>query len=500
MIPNRSPWIKQLDRTRPVVPLAADVRGDVAIVGGGIAGAMTAYFVLRDTARRVTMLEAGMVAHGATGHNAGQITSYFERPLHELAEEFGLDLAVEAQRDVESSWGLIEGIFAAAKLRTPLHRFVGHAGVSDLRQLMTHLKDNRVRALGGLPTERIRVAEDWDGRAEIPKEYTDLYALAPRAEIMGLIETRHGGYVASVSYGKGCMNSALFTEEVIGYLLKTYPDRFVLYEGTPVASLTLGTARAVLAAGPHRVTADRVVLCTNGFEEFSIINAAGRPIDASFHHSVTGRIGYMSGYLDDSDGAPTAISYFTDSVAMPGDPTGESYYYLTRRPFESGSRRKRNLVCAGGPEKMLPNGAAYSREDSCSDEIKFAVDDFLQTHFARRPEGEPDYEFCWHGLMGYTPSGVRMVGPEPLNPVLLYNLGCNGVGIMTSVFGGKRIAKFLSGAAMKRSLFDPRDQSAAAEAERAAAASLAPRSPARRLASAALAILLALALLAAVAG
>ena len=59
--------------------------------------------------------------------------------------------------------------------------------------------------------------------------------------------------------------------------------------------------------------------------------------------------------------------------------------------------------------------------------------------------------------MGYTPNGLRCIGPEPLNPVLMYNLGCNGVGILPSVYGGKKISQFLNNEDLTPSLFDPKD-------------------------------------------
>ena len=140
MTPNHSPWIKQLNRTRPVMPLSKNMEADVAIVGGGIAGITTAFFTLRNTEKTVVLLEANKVAHGATGHNAGQIASYFERPLSELVEEFGLDLAIEGQRSVESAWILLDQIVAEAKLQTPLYRFTGYAGLSSFDQVILHLK------------------------------------------------------------------------------------------------------------------------------------------------------------------------------------------------------------------------------------------------------------------------------------------------------------------------------------------------------------------------
>ena len=42
------------------------------------------------------------------------------------------------------------------------------------------------------------------------------------------------------------------------------------------------------------------------------------------------------------------------------------------------------------------------------------------------------------------------------NKVLMYNLGCNRVGILTSIYGGKRISDILAGAVLAPSLFDPR--------------------------------------------
>jgi glycine/D-amino acid oxidase-like deaminating enzyme len=63
----------------------------------------------------------------------------------------------------------------------------------------------------------------------------------------------------------------------------------------------------------------------------------------------------------------------------------------------------------------------------------------------------------WHGLMGYTKSRVRLIGFEPANPVLMYNLGCNGVGFLPSIFGGFRVANLLSAADTDPMIFDPQD-------------------------------------------
>jgi glycine/D-amino acid oxidase-like deaminating enzyme len=462
MIPNRSPWLRQLARTRPIVPLSENKKADVAIVGGGIAGITSAFFILKHTNKSVLLLEADKIAHGATGHNAGQVTSYFERPLHELVEEFGLDHALEGQRSVESAWGLLDEIIREANISTPLYRFIGHAGLSTFRQVLGNLRNNQYRVRGELPHEIIFVAEEWAERQDIPAHYSDFYSTIPQREILELLNTKDTQYIASLSFEKGCMNSALFTEELLAYLVATFPKRFSFFEESPVRTVHLQKEVSTLDVCAHTVTAGRVVLCTNGFEHFNIINDVGKDIDTSFHHSIVGRIGYMTAYLDPkTDSPPTALSYYPkmNTYRDSRDPTGETYFYLTRRPFEHEEKGPHTLVSTGGPEKVLPNGADYSRTESCLEDVRIEMDEFLQSNYDKYPGGKTDHLFCWHGLMGFTPNGIRRVGPEPLNPVLLYNLGCNGVGILPSVFGSRRIAQCIHGESLEPSIFDPHDAS-----------------------------------------
>ncbi|MEK7176840.1 MAG: FAD-binding oxidoreductase [Patescibacteria group bacterium] len=457
-IPNHSPWIKQLKRVRGVSPINRSQDSDVAIVGGGIAGVVTAYFILRNTDKKVVLLEADKIAHGATGHNAGQITSYFERPLTELVEEFGFDLALDGQRSVESGWLLIDQIMAEAKLQTPLYRFTGYASLSTLDQVILQLKCNRFRVQGGLPAEQLIVSEEWSEHTEIPEEFKDLYELASHKDVLNLIESNNPVYIASLSYQKGCMNSAMFSEELAGYLGATYKDRFSFYEGSPVKTVQLKEGGGSLLVLGYTVNARNIVLCTNGFQNFKILNTTGREIDTKFHHSIAGRIGYMSGYVEPMKHPPIAISYLPKDYGESIDPTGEEYFYLTRRPHEHEGDTSFNLTCTGGPEKVLPNHALYSREEASSEDMRILIDNFLRDNYNKYPETDFEYAFSWHGLMGYTPNGIRRVGPEPCNTALLYNLGCNGVGILPSIFGGMRISRFIKGEKVEQSIFDPHDQ------------------------------------------
>lgn len=455
MLPNRSPWIHQLKRTRPVTPLMEDLVADVAIVGAGIAGTATAYFTLRDTDHSVLLLDADKVAHGATGHNAGQLTTYFERSFASMVDEFGLTLASDGVRSVEGVWELLDEIVKETGLTTPIHRFTGYAGICLFDQLIEHLEDNRLRREGGLSVERITVASEWEGRANISELYAGLYEVARAADIQELLETSTTDYIAVIATQKGCSNSALLTEELVGYLLATYPKRFRLHEGTRVRELMLHDHGAELYTEHHTITASRVVLATNGFENFSIRNTTGFDIDTAFHHLVQGLIGYMAGYLAPGVSEPTAISYYRNSNIRSDDEMGDDYFYITRRPFEHEGSMAWSLVCAGGPDQTLPSLALYSREHECKEGPAEEITEFLAAQYSAYPAEGTEYAFCWHGLMGYTPTMIRRVGVEPHNRILLYNLGCNGVGLLPSIMGGARIARILSGATVEPSIFDP---------------------------------------------
>jgi glycine/D-amino acid oxidase-like deaminating enzyme len=448
----RSPWIHQLKRTRELRSLAGNMDTDTAIVGGGIAGIATAYFTLRDTTHNVLLLEANRVAHGATGHNAGQLTSYFERPFASLVEEFGLELAARGQAAVESGWELLDEIRRETGLTTPVWRFTGYAGCTNLDQILLHLKNNKLRAQGGLTAERIYISGEHIAPGDIPQEYASLYQTVPQEYILSLLETKDKKYIAALCYDKGCMNSALFSEEIAGYLLKKYAKRFTLAEETPVHTARLKKDSVELRTEAHVIQAKKVVLCTNGFENIYIKNEAGGDIDTKFHHLVEGKIGYMAGYLEPLDKPPTAISFLFESKEKPED----SYFYLTRRPYDNGDA-PHNLLSVGGPDRRLEESATYER-DLPFEEAEFQkIETFLKKTYKYYSKKTEEELFLWHGLMGYTPNRVRLVGPEPRNPLLLYNLGCNGVGILPSIYGGKRIADILGRKHVGASIFDPKD-------------------------------------------
>ncbi len=455
----QSPWLYQLKRTRPVDRIVDDVKTDVAVIGAGVSGVMTAYFLLKNTDKQVTLIEGGQVAHGATGHNAGQLVAEFERSFTSLVEEYGIEKSVQAEEAVKSAWILLEEIYRDARLETPMSSFIGYAGYASMDKVIEELKNNALRVEGGMMPYQMYVAKESDHQ-KIPIQYKELYTIIPKEDILSLLETHDGEYIAAQAGRRGCVNGALLIEEIVGYMLSAFRGRFTIFEHTHVKDIVLEKDHVTLKHEEYTITTGKVVLCTNGFERFSIKNNVGKEIDKEFHHRVKGSVGYMAGYLEELKHPPTALAYFDRNQIGKGhaqDTYHEPpYFYLTRRPYELEQNQKHNLICLGGPEVLIADTKTYSHEGEYADAIKENIHDFLKKTFIHSKDKDIQYKFFWHGLLGYTSNGIRLIGEEPKNKNLLYNLGCNGIGILPSIYGGERISHIIAGKKLEPSIFDPK--------------------------------------------
>lgn len=71
---NRSAWLAESPPYEPLPPLKGAISADIALIGGGITGVSTAWHLSeRFPDKRVVLLEARALAHGASGRNGGQV-------------------------------------------------------------------------------------------------------------------------------------------------------------------------------------------------------------------------------------------------------------------------------------------------------------------------------------------------------------------------------------------------------------------------------------------
>ncbi|MES2985676.1 MAG: FAD-binding oxidoreductase [Patescibacteria group bacterium] len=466
----KSPWVHQIVRSRPIYMLQTDLVCDICIVGGGISGIMSAYQILKNTRRNVVIIDSHEIGHGATGHNAGQLVDELERSVASLVEEFGLEKTIEGLRSVHSGWAILEEIVQEAKLSIPYSTFEGYSMYSTKKQIFDQLLDISLMHQGGMQPKKMYISEQHVHTLSIPDMYSEYYQVIPHESVLSIGETKNPTYIAAFPSKRGCLNSALLVEQLATYLTETYSvDRCKIYENTLVNVIDLDTGSIAIHIGLNNKTicAETLLLCTNGFEHFTI-NDLTQKINHSFHKNVKGVIGYMLAQTEEIDHIPSAFSYCDPSydiiapdvltagintsrdIAYAGD-----YVYTTRRPYDIGHEEPKNLFCLGGKARVVEDSTTYLKSHIYLPAIKREYEDFIASNFNSKKDEAGHREFVWHGLMGYTRNGVRMVGFEKKNSLLMYNLGCNGVGILPAVWSGKRIANLLLGD-KTISMFDPK--------------------------------------------
>lgn len=94
-------WSDRADAPGPRPALAGSIRADVVIVGGGFSGLWAAMHASADPGRRVVVLEADRIGHGASSRNGGFCDPSLTHGLHNGASHWpdDLDTLVRLGRD-----------------------------------------------------------------------------------------------------------------------------------------------------------------------------------------------------------------------------------------------------------------------------------------------------------------------------------------------------------------------------------------------------------------
>lgn len=92
-----SHWFSELPTPRPALP--GDRDADVCIVGAGLTGLWTAYYLkLADPSLHITVLEAEFAGFGASGRNGGWASGLVPGARDRLAKQYGREAVLDYQR------------------------------------------------------------------------------------------------------------------------------------------------------------------------------------------------------------------------------------------------------------------------------------------------------------------------------------------------------------------------------------------------------------------
>ncbi|MBM3815846.1 MAG: FAD-dependent oxidoreductase [Actinobacteria bacterium] len=121
-------------------PSSIDV--DVAIIGGGLSGLWTAYYLSSLLpAASIAVVEARRVGFGASGRNGGWCSGFFPLTPSELAEQFGAQAGLAAYHESFRTLDEIERVLTAERIDCAWHRG------GTIQSASTALQAERLQAL-----------------------------------------------------------------------------------------------------------------------------------------------------------------------------------------------------------------------------------------------------------------------------------------------------------------------------------------------------------------
>jgi glycine/D-amino acid oxidase-like deaminating enzyme len=231
-------WAATAAPAPPTPPLEESASADVCIVGGGYAGLSTALH-LAERGIRALVLEAYEPGWGASGRNGGQVIPGLKYDPDEIIGMFG---AERGQRLIEFAGGTADVVFDLVEK----HR------MDVPRNRSGWIQGAHTKAAVDLVKSRVAQWSRLGASVQFLDKPDADRLLGTRKYLGGWLD-RRGGAIQPLSYARELAKVALAAGARI-------------HGDTPAARLVRAGARwSVETLRGTTVTADRVVICTNGY-------------------------------------------------------------------------------------------------------------------------------------------------------------------------------------------------------------------------------------------
>ena len=357
-----------------------DAHADVAVVGGGVIGAATAFWLGRLAPDlRVVLLEARRLAYGASGRNAGFL-------LLGTASDYASAVDAHGRDHARRIWR-----FTSESLR--------HV-VEDVDDGTLGLERRGSVIAAGSESEADRLRRSRTLLAEDGVE--SRWLSADGAEREAGVRAMHGALVVPEG---GAVDPLRLVRRLAA---SSGAD---VWEGAAVSGLEAEGGRVRLDLGPGTLWADRVVLAVGPRlpELVPSLRAAVRPVRAQMLAT-----------------APMPRRLLRPVYSH------EGYFYLRQR---SDGR-----VLLGGA-RHLHRDAEVGHEDAVTDALQADLERYLHRHLEGT---EPlAVERRWSGTMGFSDDGLPRLGAVPGLGGALYATGFTGHGMGYGVRFGRLVANRL---------------------------------------------------------
>ncbi len=353
---------------------------DIAIIGGGVVGATLAT-LLTAAGRDVVVLEAGHVASGASGRNAGHCLAGLRHNYHKAVERFGREQAKALRHQ------LLEN-------REMVHGLIKQFNVPHERPGSQYLGFNEVEGAELLECVRAFHADGFD---DIEYSETDPYGR---------------GFVGRI-YQPGDM-------WLQPYLLVTRmmaASRARVLENCAVRAIEQNGDTVTVRGRTATVECKQAVLATNAYS---------RTLHEYFRDKVTPCRGQM--YATAPSDEPRLIEMPTGTDRSTGD---NSAYF---RQLPDG-----RFLIGGFRRAFIDDELGYG--DETTPQLQAMMQGWVAERF---PEiGKLRVTHRWAGILGYTPDALPIVGRLPDMRSVYFAVGFNGSGMSYGPLTARLTAEYM---------------------------------------------------------
>ncbi len=385
--------------TSPATPrpsLQGRVEVDVAIVGGGFLGLWTAYEIASlSPSASVAVLEGDEVAHGASGRNGGFAMTLLDMSLSHLVRNHGEEAAKQAHDAVAQAVHEIGEITRKEGIDCDFH--LGGLLVVATNPGQQRRVEHDLEAAKRLGLERIRRLSAQEVRAEVD---SPTYRMA--------LEEQDCAVVHPAKLARGLARAV-------------ESDKVVIYEATPVETITPSGSSVILGTPEGSVKAASVALCTNAWAS---------------------RLPYF---------ARKIVPLYTYVILT--EPLGPDQLDRIGWRKRQGIEDKRNYVhyyrltaddriLWGGTDGVIYRDLGIRPRYDRNEEIFWKLERTFRKTFPQLADVR--FTHRWGGPVAMTPTFVPIYGKFPDSPVY-YGLGCNGHGVAPARLGGKILADLIVG-------------------------------------------------------
>ena len=169
---SESFWQVNGINTRNYRTLENNIKTEVCIIGGGITGISTAYY-LQKAGKDVVVLEKDKIVSKTSGKTTGKITSQHHLFYHYLIESFGKDFAKKYWKAGEEAISEIEKIIKEEQIDCDFERksaFVFTRKFGNLKKINDEIEAAKSLEIPAKFTNEIEVLEKIEGAIEFPNQ------------------------------------------------------------------------------------------------------------------------------------------------------------------------------------------------------------------------------------------------------------------------------------------------------------------------------------------